>query len=141
MTRDEAEKTVSQQWLQLATEALASASSELAAGRFRFAVNRAYYACFYAASALFLLRGRRFAKHSGLRSALHRDLIRSELLNARWGQAYDVLFEARHRADYAVAVEFETEDTALLVEDAEGFVEEIRRLVTSMQESAKGPLS
>jgi uncharacterized protein (UPF0332 family) len=46
MTRDEAEKTVSQQWLQLATEALASASSELAARRFRFAVNRAYYACF-----------------------------------------------------------------------------------------------
>ena len=34
-------------------------------------VNRLYYACFYAVSALLLTRGLSSAKHSGIRSLFH----------------------------------------------------------------------
>ena len=56
-----------------AEEALDSAEGERKAGRSRFAMNRIYYACFYAASAELLVEGRHFVKHAGLRAALHRE--------------------------------------------------------------------
>lgn len=40
------------------------------------AASRAYYAAFHALTACFALRGETFTKHSALRAALHRDLIR-----------------------------------------------------------------
>ena len=39
------------------------------------AASRAYYAAFYAVSALFALKERSFAKHSGVEAALHRELV------------------------------------------------------------------
>ncbi|TVP69337.1 MAG: HEPN domain-containing protein [Leptolyngbya sp. LCM1.Bin17] len=57
--------------LHKASQALESAWSEFQAERLDFAANRAYYACFYAASAVMLHRGRQFVKHSGLRGAIH----------------------------------------------------------------------
>ena len=41
------------------------------------AASRAYYAAFYAVSALFALEGRSFNKHTALESAVHRDLVRT----------------------------------------------------------------
>ncbi|MFH7244109.1 MAG: HEPN domain-containing protein [Spirulina sp.] len=52
--------------LQKADQALESARSEFQAQRFDFAINRAYYACFYVASAVMVQRGKQFVKHSGL---------------------------------------------------------------------------
>jgi uncharacterized protein (UPF0332 family) len=40
------------------------------------AASRAYYAAFYAASALFALQGKTFTKHRALETAIHRDLVR-----------------------------------------------------------------
>ncbi len=67
-------EVVIEQLLHKATQALDSAQSEFQADRLDFAVNRAYYACFYAASAVMLQQGKQFVKHAGLRSAIHRDL-------------------------------------------------------------------
>jgi uncharacterized protein len=62
-------------WLEKAHESLKSARSEYESCRLSFAMNRIYYAAFYALTALFSDRGCVFKKHKGLRSALHRDLI------------------------------------------------------------------
>ncbi|MBN2562960.1 MAG: HEPN domain-containing protein [Phycisphaerae bacterium] len=77
MTEEEARRDVVRYWLGQARDALASAHSEAAAARLNFAVNRAYYACFYAASAVLLSEGRKFVKHSGVRAALHRHLVKT----------------------------------------------------------------
>lgn len=87
-------KRVVGEWLRMAGEALASGRSELDAGRFAFAVNRAYYAAFYAASAVLLSRGRHFVKHNGVQAALHRDLVHEGLLAPEHGDACDELFQA-----------------------------------------------
>lgn len=41
------------------------------------AASRAYYAAFHALTTLFAFRGQSFSKHSALRAALHRDLIKT----------------------------------------------------------------
>ena len=72
MTGDDARSMVLAYWLDKSAEAIASADAEFAAGRYSFAVNRAYYACFYALSAVLLSDGQKYGKHSGVRAALHR---------------------------------------------------------------------
>lgn len=129
MSAEGARQEVVHYWLEKSETALASARSEFAAERYDFAVNRSYYACFYAASALFLQRGKTFVKHSGLRGALHRDLIKAGTLAPEWGRVFDKLYENRQRGDYLELYEFEQPQVATLLAGAEGFVTEVRRLV------------
>jgi uncharacterized protein (UPF0332 family) len=109
-------------WMRRADEALASMRLEEATDHYHFAVNRAYYACFYAASAVLLQEGCKFVKHSGVRSAVHQELVKTGRLDVRWGDVYDQLFDSRHRADYIALAEFDAEDAAELIREAEGFV-------------------
>jgi uncharacterized protein (UPF0332 family) len=115
-------------WFDKADAALASARSERLAGRPDFAVNRAYFAAFYAASAVLFARGRRFVKHTGVRAAVHRDLVKSGLLAPELGRVFDRLFGNRQRADYLDLVHFETEEVVQLIEEAGAFVSELKRL-------------
>ena len=129
MTSDQARAEVIAFWLGRSDEAVASALAELAAGRCAFAVNRAYYACFYALSAVLLAGARKYAKHSGVRAALHRDLIRSGRLDPAWGRVYDRVFENRQRGDYQELVVFDAEHANELCEEAAAFVAQMRRLL------------
>ncbi|MBI2316912.1 MAG: HEPN domain-containing protein [Betaproteobacteria bacterium] len=128
MTDAAARREVAEYWVARADSALASAASEFAAARYDFAANRAYYACFYAASAVLLASGRKFTKHSGVRGAVHQDLVKQGLVEAKWGKAYDRLFETRHAADYVELFELEEAQVKELLELARGFVAEMKRL-------------
>jgi uncharacterized protein (UPF0332 family) len=75
-------------WMEKASESLDSAKSEQAAARFVFSVNRAYYACFYAASAILMQLGETFKKHTGVRAAIHKRLVKTGLLDIHWGKCY-----------------------------------------------------
>lgn len=129
MTKEEARQAVVAYWVRKADAALASARSELAAKRLDFAVNRIYYTCFYAASAVLLKSGKKFVKHSGLRGAVHQDLVKSGMLDASWGKAYDHIFESRQSGDYLELYEFEATQVAELLVKAEGFLKEMKRLL------------
>ena len=135
MTSDQVRAEVIAFWLGRSDEAVASALAELAAGRCAFAVNRAYYACFYSLSAVLLVEGRKYAKHSGVRAALHRDLIRSGRLDSSWGRIYDRVFENRQRGDYQELVVFDAAHANELCEEATGFVAQMRRLLSHDQEA------
>ena len=118
MTADESRREMVRNWLAMAEDALASARREQAPGP-SAAVNRAYYACFYAASAVLLLDGRQFVKHTGVREAVHKHLVKTGRLTARVGQIYDQLMKNRHEADYGAVVRSTPEDAAEAVELAE----------------------
>ncbi len=128
MNKEEARRDVVEYWMRKSDAALASARSELASGRLDFAVNRVYYACFYAASAVLLKYGKKFVKHSGVRGAVHRDLVKPGMLQARWGKIYDRIFESRQAADYLALQEFKESQVIEMLPQAEGFVAEMRRL-------------
>ncbi len=77
-----------------ATEALEAARHVLSVSA-DAAASRAYYAAFYAVSALFALQGRRFRKHSALEAAVHHDLVRPGTWPVELGQQFSDLVAAR----------------------------------------------
>ena len=86
MNEKEAQKTLVKLWMQKAEESLDSADLELSAGHANFAVNRLYYACFYAATALLLRDGKQFARHSAVKSEFGRTYIKPGLVDAKWNK-------------------------------------------------------
>ena len=54
MTKKEKRSEIVRYWLEKAEESLASGRREFEAGSFSFAMNRLYYAAFYAVSALLM---------------------------------------------------------------------------------------
>jgi uncharacterized protein (UPF0332 family) len=83
MTHQEKLDAVISYWLEKAQESLAAAQDEMTACRLSFAVNRIYYACFYAASAVLLQQGLQFKKHSGVKASLHKHLVKGGLISHR----------------------------------------------------------
>ena len=71
MTKKEKRSEILLYWLEKSEESLASARREFEAGSFSFAMNRLYYAAFYAVSALLMEHDLSFKKHSGIRAAFH----------------------------------------------------------------------
>lgn len=92
--------------LDRAREALEEAALLLANSHANTCVNRLYYACFYAVSALLLAKGLSSARHSGVRALFHQHIVKSGLLSVPLGQMYDKLFDNRQRGDYADVVRF-----------------------------------
>ncbi len=96
MNNTEGLKKIVNYWIGKATESLKSAEDELKAGRLSFSVNRIYYySCFYIVSAWLLQNRFKFKKHSGVRSAFHMHIVKPDLINRKYGEFYDELFEAR----------------------------------------------
>ncbi len=98
------------------------------------AASRAYYAAFHAATALFALRGILFRKHSAVRAAVHRDLVRDGHWPAELGQAFDSLLELRETGDYGELAEVSGEDAALAVDRAKKILEAVRRMCPELAE-------
>jgi len=101
-------------------------------------VNRLYYACFYAVSALLLTKGLTATRHSGLRTLFHQHLIRPGLLPLGQGQLYDRLFDQRQRSDYAGLVQFDIHEVRAWYGEAQVFVEAAAVLI---QQALTSPLS
>jgi len=72
----------------------------IAEDHFDFAASRAYYAVFYAATALLLAQGLEFSRHSGVITAIHRDFVKPGKLNQQFGKDLNWLFELRSVGDY-----------------------------------------
>lgn len=80
-----------------AMESLDEARLLFANGHVRTAVNRIYYACFYAVSALLLTKGESSPKHSGVRSLFDQLWIVTGRLPKDMGRFYRRLFDARQK--------------------------------------------
>ncbi len=93
------------------------------------AASRAYYAVFYASSALLLSEGIDSSKHSGVIAAVHRDFVRTGRLGKDFGKNLNWLFELRSIGDYGVAVHVSNDEAARAVQVAEGFMQEVKTLL------------
>lgn len=74
-------------WIERAMQVLSSAEL-LADSDPDASASRAYYAAFYAVSALFSAEGKSFRKHSAVEAAVHRDLVREGRWPPELGEAY-----------------------------------------------------
>jgi uncharacterized protein (UPF0332 family) len=93
------ERTLAAYRMSRAHEVVEEARVLLDAGHVNAYVNRLYYACFYALSALLLMRGFSTSKHGYLRSLFHREFVKAGLISQEWGRHFDLLFSSRQEGD------------------------------------------
>ena len=109
--------------LERARESLEEANILLERGHGNAFVNRLYYACFYAVSALLLTRGLSSAKHSSIRSLFHQNFVKPGKVDPELGHLYDKLFDNRQKGDYADLVRFDPNEVRDWYDEAREFVE------------------
>jgi hypothetical protein len=115
--------------LERAHESLDEALILLEKGHANTFVNRLYYACFYAVSALLLTKGLSSSKHSGVRSLFHKNFVRNRIVSSDKGELYDKLFDTRQKGDYADLVQFNLEEVRTWFKDVKSFVLFIEELI------------
>ena len=104
-------------------ESLEEARLLLESGHLNGCVNRLYYACFYAVTALLLTRELSSSKHSGVRSLFDREWVNKGDVPVESGRFYRRLFNSRQRSDYDDLVEFQEEEVTGWLEQAKEFIE------------------
>ena len=120
---------VIQYWMEKARESLESAKSKFNSGRNTTAVRSLYSACFYALTAVLLKEGHSFKKHTAVKAAVHKDLIRTGLVEPGWGKFYNRIFDSRHEGDYQPLRTFDAEEVKLYLDQGAGFITEMERLL------------
>ena len=108
-----------------AEEALKAARMTIDGGLPMSAVNRVYYACFYAVSALLHTAGVASSKHGGVISLFERHWVKTGLIPVEMGRFYRSLFKRRQRGDYDDLVTFERPEVQEMLAQAEEFVKTI----------------
>jgi len=114
---------------QRAQEALKVAERDVRDGCPDSAASRAYYAAFYAASALLLSVGKRPSKHRQVLAAIHRDYVREGKLPLEAGEIISALFYLRGIGDYGGSEHVALADAGKAVADARRFLELVRPLL------------
>ncbi len=92
----------------------------------RGAVNRAYYAMFYAVLALLATKGLGSSKHSGTISLFDREFIKPGDLPKELSRSLHVAFERRQQADYGELAQIDEIAATRVMEEARAFVRKVR---------------
>jgi len=104
---------------------------------FNAAINRMYYACYYAAVALLLQHNMQTQTHSGVKMLLGLHFVSTGLLPIETGKTFSTLFEKRHSSDYDDFVYCDREMAEALYPKAQTFVETLKQLIESQENSPK----
>lgn len=115
--------------LQRAYESLEDARILAEASRWNTCVNRLYYACFYAVSALLIQNGLSSSKHTGLRSFFNQHYVKTGRVAKEMAQIYNDLFERRQESDYLDFIHFEESGVRPLISKAEAFIKHIETMI------------
>ncbi len=115
--------------IERAKETLQEVDALVALSFWNTAVNRLYYACFYAVSALLLQENIKAQTHSGVRQMLGLHFIQTNQISRDLGRFYTDLYDKRQTGDYDDFVEFEEATVVELLQNAQLFVEKIEELI------------
>ena len=110
-----------------AREMLDVAAHNLDNDYYSSAINRAYYAIFYAANALLATRGLSRSKHSGLVAAFRQHFVKPGHIESEYGRIYGQVMDDRHSGDYDVESAIELERVQTDLADARRFVDRVER--------------
>lgn len=115
--------------LEMAREELDTARENIAHGRFRAAVSRAYYAVFYMASAALFSQSVVRGKHSGVESAFSEYLVKSGHVEVEFARIYQRARRHREEADYAEDAIVDEPMARQTLAEAERFVGRMERFL------------
>jgi uncharacterized protein (UPF0332 family) len=87
------------------------------------AINRAYYAFFYAATALLLTLDITRSKHAGVLAAFREHFVKTGIFRIEDSHAYGEVFELRNVTDYEMMGQADSVQAHAAVESANRFIE------------------
>ncbi len=118
--------------LEEATHKLAAARLLLKEGFYRDSVSRAYYSMYHAAKALLLTKNVSPKTHRGVIREFGLEFVRKDLIEKYYSKALAKGKDIREMADYDVIVDISKEEAESIVEDAERFLERIKRAIDEL---------
>ena len=95
------------------------------------AMNRIYYAMFYAVQALLARDEAVFSKHGQVKGFFNRNYIKTKIFSIETGRLYNMAFEYRQKFDY---VDMSMPEKSLIdtyIQDAQFFIMQIRSHLSS----------
>ena len=116
-------------YLENARQMLEVAAHNLADGFYGSAINRAYYAMFYAANALLATKGIARSKHSGVIAAFREHFVRPGLIEVDYSSIYGRVMDNRHVSDYEIEVPVDAKTAEEDLHHAQSFAERIAQFL------------
>ena len=116
--------------LEQGCDALAESRLLQEAGHFRAAVNRAYYAMFYAVQALLAQGGLSTSKHSGAISLFDREFVKPGRFPKDLSKSLHEIFDLRLDADYGDMLRVSQRQAQSALREAEAFVSSVREFLS-----------
>lgn len=96
--------------------------------------NRLYYACFYSASSYLVFSNYQASTHSGIKNAFNKVLIKTSLLEPKYGLLYNKLFNLRQDADYRDYRDVRDKEIKPMIHQVGDLIERIEGLLTFKEE-------
>jgi len=100
------------------------------------AMNRIYYAMFYAVQAVLITKNASFSKHGQVKGYFNKEFVHKGFFSVQWGKIYNQVFEYRQKFDY---VDFEVPTIDVInefVQHAEDFIGEVKSFLNCQRNDA-----
>ncbi|MDQ7824846.1 MAG: HEPN domain-containing protein [Candidatus Eremiobacteraeota bacterium] len=120
-----------QQLIIKAERSLDAARALFDRGDYDFASSRAYFSTFYMAAACHLSAGRSYSQHSGVISGFNQHFVKTGIITPASFRILRNAFNYRNIGDYEILASLSHGPVEKLIRDAEYFLEETRRHLTS----------
>lgn len=115
--------------LQRAKDTVQEAVDMLEKEHYNAAVNRLYYACYYAVSALLVKNNLQPHTHSGTKQMFGVHFILNGKLPRSYNITYTELFDKRHSGDYDDFLFFDRETVERLLPETQTFIQAVQQLI------------
>ena len=117
--------------LQQANESLEEAGILYRSTLLRGAINRAYYAMFYAVLALAVLRQEATTKHSGVIAFFDISFVKTGIFPREFSKSFHLAFQRRQENDYGDVFSVDEVEARQAILDATSFVKNVEKYIES----------
>ncbi len=115
--------------LKRATETLEEIEIHLENKLYNTAINRLYYACYFAVTALLLHNDIKATTHSGVRQMLGLHFVKTGIISSSLGKVFSDIFDKRQTSDYGDYINVSREDVEDLLPLAKEFIDRIKIVI------------
>jgi uncharacterized protein (UPF0332 family) len=93
------------------------------------AINRMYYACYYAVGALLVKHGIETSSHKGTRQKFGELFVKTGIVDKNLAKLFTDLSEKRHKGDYNDFFDYDEETVTRLYPQSRQFIDKIAELL------------
>lgn len=129
MTEEE-RKDIVRYRIQNAEATLAEIESHKLNGFYNTAINRMYYACFYAVSALLIANKVEVKSHEGARQKFGLLFVRTGIISTELGKFYSLIYAKRTSGDYEDFINHDLDTVEKFQPQAQQLVKQIKDILS-----------